>query len=50
VVGIGWHDVGHLPQPFPALQRTGDGLAAGFVLYRDMGKELATGIIKSEMN
>jgi hypothetical protein len=39
-----------MPQPFLALRRTGDGLPEGFVLYRYMGKELATGIIKSEMN
>jgi hypothetical protein len=30
-----------MPTPFLALRRTGDGLPAGFVLYRDMGKKLA---------
>ncbi|CAM8632966.1 hypothetical protein MCEMIH22_00667 [Candidatus Methylacidiphilaceae bacterium] len=41
VVGVGGHDVGHMPPPFMALRQTGDGLPAAFVLNLEMGKELA---------
>ena len=41
VVGVAGHDIAHVLPPLLAFRRLGDSLPEGFVLYRDMGKELA---------
>ena len=41
VVGVGGHDIAHMLPPLLAFGGLGNGLAAVFALYRDMGKELA---------
>ena len=41
VVRVGGHDVAHVPSPFLAFGRLGDGLPTGLILNLRIGKELA---------